>query len=379
MQKKKNFSGYPGDCSDQQLQALAKFRDSVTKIGCSNPPYDDAYLLRFLRARKFDQEKTLQMWQNYINWRKEKNVDSLINAKFPEIYQAKQFYPHGWFRTDKLGRPIYIERVGKLSLDKLQKVITFERLQEHFVYDYEKLLNKVFPACSKAKGEVVCNTCYIIDLKGAAANMMSSKVWDFLKMTTKIGQDYYPEILGTMFIINAPMFFYGVWNIVKHFVDEKTRNKIQIFGSGYKKELLKVIDEENLPDFLGGKATEQDYGANLTNEQGPWVVTESVEPEKVEISEPIHFRSTVDKENPRGSIELDNEEEEDANDKESKKKSLSMVMRRSNSIDELGDIEEGFEVGQESPVKFSVKSFRSKPSMSFNRLPTLKGKIEVGV
>jgi len=44
-----------------------------------------------------------------------------------------------------------------------------------------------------------------------------------------------------MFIINAPMLFTGVWAIVKMWIDEKTREKIHILGSSYKKELLKHI------------------------------------------------------------------------------------------------------------------------------------------
>lgn len=57
-----------------------------------------------------------------------------------------------------------------------------------------------------------------------------------------------------MFIINAPMLFSGVWAIVKPWLDDKTKAKIKILGSGYKKTLLEYVDEENLPDFLGGKS-----------------------------------------------------------------------------------------------------------------------------
>jgi hypothetical protein len=44
-----------------------------------------------------------------------------------------------------------------------------------------------------------------------------------------------------MFIINAPMLFSGVWAMIKVWLDEKTRNKITIIGSGYKDELLKYV------------------------------------------------------------------------------------------------------------------------------------------
>lgn len=273
--KKKVFSGYIDDCSPQQLEVLSKFRQRVHNMGCTDSIYDDIYLLRFLRARKFDLEKTTEMWKNFINWRREKKVDEVRHYEFPELNEAKQYYPHAWFRTDKLGRPIYIERPGKIQLDKLTKVMNNERLELHFINDYERLMNDIFPACSKAKGELVSNTLYIIDLKGVSARMMSSKIYELLKIATKIGQDNYPEILGTMFIVNTPLFFHGAWSLIKGFVDEKTRKKVHILGSNYKKELLQVIDENDLPDFLGGKATEADYGANLTNEQGPWIKSQA--------------------------------------------------------------------------------------------------------
>ena len=52
-------------------------------------------------------------------------------------------------------------------------------------------------------------------------------------MASKIGQDYYPEMMGNMYIINAPMLFTGVWAVVKGFLDQRTRDKIKILGHKY--------------------------------------------------------------------------------------------------------------------------------------------------
>ena len=53
-----------------------------------------------------------------------------------------------------------------------------------------------------------------------------------------------------MFIINAPFLFSGVWMVLKPFLDDKTTGKIKILGSSYKKELLALVDPDNLPNFL---------------------------------------------------------------------------------------------------------------------------------
>jgi len=45
-------------------------------------------------------------------------------------------------------------------------------------------------------------------------------------------------------IVNAPMLFTGVYAIIKAWLDEKTRQKIQIIGGGYKKKLLEIVDED---------------------------------------------------------------------------------------------------------------------------------------
>ena len=44
-----------------------------------------------------------------------------------------------------------------------------------------------------------------------------------------------------MFIVNAPMLFSGVWAIIKPWLDDKTKAKIKILGSGYKKTLLEYV------------------------------------------------------------------------------------------------------------------------------------------
>lgn len=49
----------------------------AASLGCSETEYDDHYLLRFLRARAFIQDKAEKMFGDFIEWRKSNNVDNI--------------------------------------------------------------------------------------------------------------------------------------------------------------------------------------------------------------------------------------------------------------------------------------------------------------
>ena len=47
------------------------------KIGIDFSFYDDPFLLRFLRARKFDLELTFKMFSSFLTWRREYGTDEI--------------------------------------------------------------------------------------------------------------------------------------------------------------------------------------------------------------------------------------------------------------------------------------------------------------
>ena len=117
---------------------------------------DDYDILRFCRARKFVLSDVQAMMKNQFEWRKAEGVDNILNTfSFDEESQVKDIYPHGYHGTDKTGRPVYIERIGVLDMPKLWSVTTEERMVQHFIAEYEKLMKIRFPACSAEAGRKI--------------------------------------------------------------------------------------------------------------------------------------------------------------------------------------------------------------------------------
>ncbi|ORX89360.1 hypothetical protein K493DRAFT_318749 [Basidiobolus meristosporus CBS 931.73] len=262
-------TGRVGNLTPDQESKLSELREFLVTEGYYVPErHDDYCLLRFLRARKFNLPATKSMFVTYEKWRQEFQVDDVVkNFKFTEAAEVQKIYPRFYHKTDKEGRPIYIEQLGKLESKKLLAVTNEERLTKDHIISYETLINKIFPACSAKAGHHVETSCTIIDLKGASL-VHFPQVAGIIKRISVIAQNYYPELLGRMFIINAPLLFSSIWKLIVPFLDEATVKKIFIVGSSYKSKLVEYIDPENIPSFLHGEC-KCEGGCQFSN-VGPW-------------------------------------------------------------------------------------------------------------
>lgn len=256
---------------------MLQFREELTKLGYTLR-LDDASLLRFLRARKFDLAKAIQMFVACEDWRKLFGTDTILeDFHYHEKPLVAKMYPQYYHKTDKDGRPVYFEELGKVYLPDMLKVTTQERMLKNLVWEYESFTQRRLPACSRKQGCLVETSCTIMDLKGISISS-AYQVVGYVKEASKIGQDYYPERMGKFYLINAPFGFSTAFKLFKPFLDPVTVSKIFILGSSYKKELLKQIPPENLPLKFGGMSNVSDQDLYL-NDFGPWRDKEYIGPE----------------------------------------------------------------------------------------------------
>jgi hypothetical protein len=94
--------GIQGDLSPEQLSVLNAFKSHLETHKIASPLFDDWVLLRFCRARKFDLPKVIIMFTGYLEFRKTKNVDSILAQDLTHVDEVvKLYYEHGYIGTDK--------------------------------------------------------------------------------------------------------------------------------------------------------------------------------------------------------------------------------------------------------------------------------------
>lgn len=165
------------------------------------------------------------------------------------------------------GRPVYIEQMGNIDLNAMYKITTSERMLQNLAVEYEKMADPRLPACSRKAGTLLETCCTIMDLKGVGIGKVPS-VYAYVKQASGMSQNYYPERLGKLYLINAPWGFSTVFGVVKGWLDPITVEKIHVLGSGYQKELLAQVPKENLPKVFGG--TCECKGGCALSDEGPW-------------------------------------------------------------------------------------------------------------
>lgn len=107
------------------------------------------------------------MYAAHLKWRAENKVDTVLkDFHFTEREHYLQVYPQGYYMTDKMGRPMSIQHLGKVDPKRINEITTEERMIMYHVQEYERFLTHIAPVCSRVQGKHIDKMFVIMDVKG---------------------------------------------------------------------------------------------------------------------------------------------------------------------------------------------------------------------
>ena len=120
--------------TERELEKLQEFKELVVSNGLREKirdvDFNDRYCIRWLRARKFDPSKAVEMLRLHLEWREEKGIEKYNLAAVGACLDTDAVRIIG---EDKNGRPTFVIRPakhtpGSLPIDQVEAlmVLTLE-------------------------------------------------------------------------------------------------------------------------------------------------------------------------------------------------------------------------------------------------------------
>ncbi|KAI9592981.1 CRAL-TRIO domain-containing protein, partial [Syncephalis fuscata] len=205
--------------------------------------HPDSLLLRFLRARKWSVVKALGVAMTTLQWRIREDVAGIIREGEAGLNTRPltigQSYIHN---TDHNKRPVCYINVRFHNKD-LQP---FNDIRRFTIWVMETARLMIHAPVETAD--------ILFDL---ADFTMSNMDYRFVKFIVQCFQAYYPESLGVYMVSNAPLIFWGIWQMINPWLDPVVASK---FHCARKlTDLQEFIAAEDLPPRLGGTDTYEYY------------------------------------------------------------------------------------------------------------------------
>jgi len=194
---------------------------------------DDWYVKRFLLARNRDVKESCQMLVDALKWKKSEGIHDLVGSYFPE----EQFKLSSMFvyAPDKEGNITIYFRV-KYVIKHPDLVATLKKFGNYILQITDEETNGA-------------GISVIADF--ADTGIQNAEV-DLLFDAISTIRNYFPFGINHIILVDLPWVLRAVWGMAKAWVPHNRRKLVEFVA---RQDIHKIVDRQNLPDFLGGCCT----------------------------------------------------------------------------------------------------------------------------
>ncbi|XP_075543754.1 uncharacterized protein LOC142578239 [Dermacentor variabilis] len=250
----------PGDLRDiaqQELgetpavkeQALYQLRELILGEPLLDCPTDEDFLVKFLRARKYDPQNAFKNVKKYFKVRRD-NPQMFggltpCNVPFNDACRKHRLVTLSR-KTDPKGRAVLKFRTGGWNTD-ICSLDDFFRIC--IVHTEHMLLQEEF----QIRGVVA-----VLDIKGLSLFHVAHYTPSVIRTFITLVQDCLPVRTKAVYIINNPALFDLLFTIAKPFMKAKLVNRIRFFGYDWE-ELHSLVPDDVIPEEHGGTNESYDF------------------------------------------------------------------------------------------------------------------------
>ncbi|KAK0409635.1 hypothetical protein QR680_004666 [Steinernema hermaphroditum] len=240
----------------EKLRAIVK--DDLT------PYYDtDFNLLRWLKGHDYNFDVIVPKLRNHLTFRKSHwNLDSIADQ--PRNHPIHHHWKAGL--TGLAGKTenvlVNIEQTGNNDYYGMLQSYSITDVLKARVHDLESMLRAVME--HEKKSGVQTSIMYIMDLNGLRYDKhLMGMLTGPLASISAFMSEHYVELVHSFVIVAAPSFISAIWTVARPLLPEKTKNKVKIFGSGWREAVLDVAVPESLPAYWNVPGEEEKFHANV--------------------------------------------------------------------------------------------------------------------
>jgi hypothetical protein len=224
-------------------------------------------MCRYLRARKFDVDATIQMMRDRSElWREgaasnfyPEFRDAIGNTSVPEsVFVSQLHLVLG--NVTKTGCPIMYFSAGRVRADGLECLASFDMIPN---YVWHLIVHKLSKHIQHLKDTnhlttIPIELLVVANLDGISLNSLR-RTLKALENAMRV-LNVFPEVLDRVVLINVPRYFMPFWPIVRSFVDADTAQKFELFASSERgrHRLLQLVDFNRLASDYGGAGMSTD-------------------------------------------------------------------------------------------------------------------------